>query len=398
MKKLMIVALMAIVASTAFAGDSPTLKGILKAKTYDEAEGLLKSGLNQLANPAEKAKAYNKLFTLAMKTVTEEEPKIIQGADPALCYDALYKAFNAASECDKYDVMPNEKGKVEPKFHKENLNKLFPRRVDLIKGGSFFHEKDEKVKGLNFLKLYVDSHDMPLFAEEIAKSEDLNLYNAAFFTSHYAWEIQDYATCAKYAKIAMNDKEFLRPASAYRVNSTLATLTSKQDSINFAKQLERECTENLNDTVSYDVMLNIYEYFEMNDDYIKAVNNRLSIQPDFAPAFIHKGKYYMREANFDEAIASFKKAIEQVEDPDALTYLGACLIDKAAAQEDERASKNKGSVLTQKDKDEIRAMYVEAKDYLERAIAKFPDPNSSLARRAQYFVDETCTYQIEKLK
>ena len=73
MKKLMIVALMAVAASTAFAGDSPALKAILKAKSYDEAKSLISSTLGQLASPAEKAKAYNKLYSLAYDIVTKQQ-------------------------------------------------------------------------------------------------------------------------------------------------------------------------------------------------------------------------------------------------------------------------------------------------------------------------------------
>ena len=60
MKKLLILALMFIATSHAFAGDSPELKAIMSAKTYAEAEGLLKSSLSQLATAEEKAKAYNR--------------------------------------------------------------------------------------------------------------------------------------------------------------------------------------------------------------------------------------------------------------------------------------------------------------------------------------------------
>ena len=55
MKKLMIAALLIFASSAAFAGDSDALKAILKAKTYTEAEGLLKSNLAQLTTAAEKA-------------------------------------------------------------------------------------------------------------------------------------------------------------------------------------------------------------------------------------------------------------------------------------------------------------------------------------------------------
>ena len=66
MKKLMMMAVMFVASATAFAGDSDALKAILKAKTYAEAETLLKSSLDQLVSAQEKAKAYNKLVDLAM--------------------------------------------------------------------------------------------------------------------------------------------------------------------------------------------------------------------------------------------------------------------------------------------------------------------------------------------
>ena len=43
MKKLLIAVLMMLGTSTVFAGDSEALKAILKAKTYDEAQSLVKS-------------------------------------------------------------------------------------------------------------------------------------------------------------------------------------------------------------------------------------------------------------------------------------------------------------------------------------------------------------------
>ena len=72
MKKLMMMAVMFVASATAFAGDSDALKAILKAKTYAEAEALVKSSLDQLASPAEKAKAYNKLVDLAMDAFDEQ--------------------------------------------------------------------------------------------------------------------------------------------------------------------------------------------------------------------------------------------------------------------------------------------------------------------------------------
>lgn len=61
MKKMMIAAMMLLASSASFAGNSDVLKAILKAKTYTEAAQLLSQGLNQLADNAEKASAYNQI-------------------------------------------------------------------------------------------------------------------------------------------------------------------------------------------------------------------------------------------------------------------------------------------------------------------------------------------------
>ena len=73
MKKIILAVMMLIGTSTAFAGDSEPLKAILKAQNYAEAANLVQSTLDQLAGNEEKAKAYNRLYELAMKKVNYEE-------------------------------------------------------------------------------------------------------------------------------------------------------------------------------------------------------------------------------------------------------------------------------------------------------------------------------------
>ena len=133
-------AVMFVASATAFAGDSDALKAILKAKTYAEAEQLVKSTLDQLASPAEKAKAYNKLVDLAMDDfdaqnaiVTENQVNKQMGkeekpVDMNIMNNGAYNALCAAMECDKYDQQPNEKGKVnKARLRREER----PAHVDL---------------------------------------------------------------------------------------------------------------------------------------------------------------------------------------------------------------------------------------------------------------------------
>ena len=125
----MIMALMAAAATTALAQD---VKPILKAKTYSEAQTLLQSSLASLDNES-KAKAYNKLVQLSMEKINHESATIsgnavaqqlgqgkVEPYDTVGYNKAICTALKDAMECDKYDNMPNAKGKIAPKFHKKN--------------------------------------------------------------------------------------------------------------------------------------------------------------------------------------------------------------------------------------------------------------------------------------
>ena len=156
MKKLFIAAMMVLSTSAAFAADSDALKAILKAKTFAEAQSLIAS--SALANDAEKAAAYNKLVDLAYEAFDEQRSNLQDNemaksmgqapsktVDDALMYNSLQQAVEAALESYKYDQMPNEKGKVKPRFAKKNAERLYPARPFLINGGGFFQSQDAEL-------------------------------------------------------------------------------------------------------------------------------------------------------------------------------------------------------------------------------------------------------------
>ena len=136
----MMMAMMLVASATAFAGDSDALKAILKASDYAQAQALVSSSLAQLANDAEKAKAYNKIVDLACEKFDKEEKTKLTNAamqknDP-VDIDGMIAAgqvaLSAAMECDKYDQLPNEKGKVAPKFHEKNIARTKSMRLSLL--------------------------------------------------------------------------------------------------------------------------------------------------------------------------------------------------------------------------------------------------------------------------
>lgn len=131
MKKLFISALLACTASVSFAQDA--VKQVMAATDYQEALNLLNSSLSSMSNE-DKAKAYSKVAELAVKKFNKESEVALtnQVAKQNNPYDkegmnaAAIAAMNAALECDKYDQMPNEKGKVKPKFRSKMAQMMAP--------------------------------------------------------------------------------------------------------------------------------------------------------------------------------------------------------------------------------------------------------------------------------
>ena len=149
MKKMMIAAMMLLASSASFAGNSD----VLKAKTYTEAAQLLSQGLNQLADNAEKASAYNHLTQLALKTVQADQAA---GKESAEAYEAVGDAFTNAQECVKYDALPDAKGKVKNKYA-GLADQLYMMRGLLINGGVFFQNANDDANAYKYLAEYVET-------------------------------------------------------------------------------------------------------------------------------------------------------------------------------------------------------------------------------------------------
>ena len=64
--------------------------------------------------------------------------------------EAAYNALVNAMECDKYDVLPNAKGKVKPNFHEKNLQRLNPLRIDIINAGVEAANNQDNVLGYKY--------------------------------------------------------------------------------------------------------------------------------------------------------------------------------------------------------------------------------------------------------
>ena len=172
MKKIMMMAAVAFFAVSASAQNPDAVKKVMGCKDFKEAKTLLESSQSSMSDE-ERAKAWNKVVDLALAKFDKEQN--IQITNQAMqknepfdkdgMYEAAQAAVQAAFECEKYDQLPNEKGKVKPKFHKSNQGRLGSARTVLINAGQdIYNNKDYKTAAQIF-GTYVDCKSNPLFSD-----------------------------------------------------------------------------------------------------------------------------------------------------------------------------------------------------------------------------------------
>ena len=352
MKKLFVMAMMCIASGAAFAGDSPELKAILKAKTYDEAASLVKAA--NLPNAEEKAKAYNKLVDLAMSKVTKETGTIaenqlaeqmktgkVEQYDTLGLADAICNAINDAIECNKYDQEPNAKGKVAPKFAEKNAQRIWSVRTHLVNIGQDVSRSGNDAAVLKYWGAFLDSSADPLFASQEHESQKAYFGQVAFFAGRYAAQAKDMTRANKYLDMAMEDPEQKTEALNLKLYLGRSELKTKQDSLQYIETLKDLYVKNPENAVVLDGLYIMYGEMKDSKAQDALLDNHLAKYPNDFTALADKGMLLAIDDNDPKAGAEWLRKAIAVNDKNAVVqyYLGTCLIVQAGNTEDTNARK-----------------------------------------------------------
>ena len=350
MKKLIVAAMMVLGATSAFAGDSDALKAVMKAKTYAEAEALVKQNLGQFANDAEKAKAYNKLVDLGMKAYNDQQSimqtnQIMKKNDPIdenAMNEGAYNALMSAIECYKYDQLPNAKGKVAPKFG-SNAARVWAARVQLVNAGQTAAQNNKADEVLKYWGAFLDTDSEPLFAGIDAKQKDGEkeyIGQVALFAARYAYQAKDAARCEKYCDIAMKSEKEAKDALNLKLYVMKDGLKTHADSLAYVDKLKGLYAQDENNEVILDGLNSMYSSMKMEKEQEALLNAAIAKNPSNFVALANLGMMYIQKNDADNAIKNLKLALAAKPDNvTVLTYLGACYNSKAGALQDPNGRK-----------------------------------------------------------
>ncbi|MDD6953199.1 MAG: hypothetical protein PUI88_03830 [Prevotella sp.] len=385
MKKVMIAALLLLGASSAFAGDSDALKAVKKAKTYAEAEALVKQNLNSLANAKEKAAAYNYLVDLAVdyynaqnNTMAANELAMKTGqktsaVDTLGMYDASYNAVVNAIECAKYDNMPDEKGKVKPKFQAANVQRITQVRLGLVNAGQTAAQKNDGKGVVKYWGMFLDTENTPFVNKDMEKEF---LGQVALYAAYYASQEKKNDLAEKYCDIAMQDTAQAKDALNLKIQLASQDLKNHADSLNFVSKLETMYQQNAGSDMIFEQLANLYRGLNMNDKVEALLKNKFAVDPNNISAWFLQGRMQEEKRDYDKAIESFNKCL-QINDKLVVVYgsLASAIINKASLVDNPAQQKE---------------LYKEAISALEKA--RQMDPNQEQISWA--YVLYQCYYNV----
>jgi hypothetical protein len=348
MKKMMMMAMMFVASTTTFAGDSDALKAVMKSKNYAEAAQLLKQNIGQMADAAEKAKAYNHLVDLAMNKVSKETGTItenqvatqmgqgkVQPYDTLGLADAICDAIYDAIECDKYDQQPDAKGRVKPKFNEKNAQRIWAVRTHLVNVGQEEARKENKANALKYWGGFTDSGNDPFFAAQNHEPEKEYAGQVALFSGRYAWELKDMDRANRYFEIAKKDPTQKNDALNFQLYALRTNLANRTDSLAAVEKIKQlYAAEPENDAI-LDALNQMYDGMKDKAAQTALLDGHLAKFPNSFAALADKGLMAMADNDALKGAEWLRKAAAAKPDNAVIfTYLGICLSSLAANSED----------------------------------------------------------------
>ena len=380
MKKMMMMAMMAAVSMSVSAQMDvvKNAKKLLDKGSVEEAIQAVQPALTAGSN-AEKAAAWNLVSAAQYKKFSDIQAQKLENqvkqvdapVDEAAMNAAIVAAFEAALKCDEFDNMPDEKGKVKPKFRSDNQKIYQNGRLQCINVGQYEYNQKNYPNAFKAFALYVDTQDAPLFTG-LDMANDAYKYEVAYFASLSAYQSKDYPNVIKYAQIAAQDPSKIKDATEILVYSKKETMKTKQDTLEYVEML-KEASQKLPDDTRYSGWLGDYYLNSGNTDELMTwADNEIAKNPNNKMGYTFKGEAYRLTDKFDEAVECYKKAFEV--DPTyvvAAYQAGVTLNSKALAMKDQLADKN--GMLTTENVNKVKVVLNEAKDFLEKV--READPN-----------------------
>ena len=391
MKRVLLTVALCVAASASFAQKKVVneAQSIAKGSNTDfgEARTLIKGALE---NPETKddAKTWYVAGFIEDQQFNTERAKQILGQQPnePVMYEALYGILPYFQKAYELDQLPNEKGKVKPKYTKDIKSILSANHVYLFNGGAYYFDKQEYKKAYDFFNQYVEISELPMFAGTQTAEKDSTFMTVQFYAAAAA-------SLAKDSRLAIAALERAKntPYRQYDVYQYLCyeygEARTAQDSVMLEKTFEEGMQVFPDSAFFLNNLINTYIYSNRNEKALEMLNVAIQKNPNDANLYNVMGRVYETGLkDYANAEKNFQIALEK--DPnltDALSNIGRIYYNQGVNKLSE-ANMINDSKKYQEELSMAKDLFKKALPYYKKAHEAEPEKmDNMIALRGIYY-------------
>lgn len=247
---------------------------------------------------------------------------------------ALVGAYAYFLKALPLDSIPDEKGKVKPKYSKSIVNEIVGHYSDFNDAAVDFWNAKDYQGAYDAWGIYLDIPNTPAFQiKELKVVPDTILADTYFNRALAAWQLdqnQNAIDAFKQAIAKGYDKKGI-----YEYGVAVAQGAKDYDALLYFAT-EGNNLYGKDDTQFINYIINYYLQTEKYDEAIVYLNDAIAAKPDNAQYYALRGIIYDNMEKSQEARADYTKAHElDAENPLALFYLGRSIAAEAGKMSDD---------------------------------------------------------------
>lgn len=389
MKRLLLTVALCVAASSASFAQKKAVKeaqGIAKGDKADftEARSLIKGALENLETKDDAQTWYVAGF-IEDQQFSAERTKQILGQQPnePVMYDALIAILPYFKKAYELDQLPNEKGKIKPKYSKDIKSILSADHVYYFNGGAYYFDQKDYKKAYDFFNQYLEISELPMFEGTQTAEKDSTFMTVQFYAAVAATQLGDSPTAIKALERA-KDTDF-RQNDIYQYLAY--EYQQAKDTVNFEKVLEEGMAKFPNEEYYLMNLINNYIYSGRNEKAIEYLNTAITKDPNNSQLYHVMGMVYETGLkDYANAEKFFSKALElNPEAVESLSSLGRVYYNQGVNKQGE-ANMINDSKKYQEELTVAKDLFKKALPYFEKAHQLKPDESEyKIALRGIYY-------------
>ena len=171
-----------------------------------------------------------------------ERTKQILGQQPnePVMYEALGAILPYFKKAYELDQLPNEKGKIKPKYSKDIKSILGADHVYFFNGGAYYFDQKDYKKAYDFFNQYLEISELPMFEGTQTAEKRFYFHDCSVLCSCCSYSIAGFSYS--------NQSSGTCKSSDFRLNDVYQYLSYEYkqagDSVNYVKTLEEGYAKN----------------------------------------------------------------------------------------------------------------------------------------------------------